>query len=271
MRIWYAADEWIWHHLSLVQPTVPATLSHVKAAAVKGLCERAYAPLIDRAWVVSATERRAMRWLAGVRQVDVVPNGVDADHYAPSPDAMPEPRTAVFWGRLDFEPNIQALEWFCRRIWPAVRRAVPDARFTIIGFKPGPEVYALTGEPGVELMADLPDLRNQVQSRAVVVLPFVSGGGIKNKLLEAAAMGLPIVCTPRTLGGLRAPSAGAVVRATSPDEWVAALSDLWASEERRRRTGTAARSWVTTEHSWRAGVDAALCALSETLRRQRAS
>ena len=256
VRVWYAADEWVWHHLSLVQPLAPATYTHVKAAAVKGLYERAYAPLIDRAWVVSETERRAMRWLAGVRNVDVFPNGVDADHFAPIERSAPEPHTAGFWGRLVFEPNSQGLQWFCDRIWPAVRRAVPDARFTIMGFKPMAELEVLPRHPGIELIANQPDLRAEV--------PFVSGGGIKNKLLEAAAMGMPIVCSPRALAGLRQPSRDGLVRATSADEWVAAMTGLWSDPSRRRRAGAAAREWVKACHSWQAGAAAALHGISAT-------
>jgi hypothetical protein len=98
----------------------------MRPAAVKGLYERAYGPLLDRVWVVSEADRRAMRWVAGARAVDVLPNGVDADYYAPRAAAV-ERETCAFWGRLDFGPNIQALEWFCGRVWPAVRRARPSA------------------------------------------------------------------------------------------------------------------------------------------------
>ncbi|MEO7275687.1 MAG: glycosyltransferase family 4 protein [Vicinamibacterales bacterium] len=262
VRVWYAADEWVWHHLSLVQARVPATYTHVKAAALKGLYERAYAPLVDRAWVVSETERRAMRWLAGVRHVDVFPNGVDADHFAPIAGPAPVPHTAVFWGRLDFEPNIQGLQWFCDRIWPAVRRAVPDARFTILGFKPMAEAEALGRLPGVELIANLPDLRAEVQRRGIVVLPFVSGGGIKNKLLEAAAMALPVVCTPRALNGLRSPSPDGLITATDPQQWVEALTRFWNDPDARARAGAAARAWVVEQHSWAAGARSAMAGLA---------
>ena len=271
VRVWYAADEWIWHHLSLVQPLETATYTHLKTAAVKGLYERAYAPLIDRAWVVSETERRAMRWLAGVRRVDVVPNGVDADFFRPLPGAIPQPRTAVFWGRLDFEPNIQGLEWFCRQVWPAIRQAVPDAGLTVIGFKPGPEVRALAAMPGVTLKGALPDLRAEVQRHAVAVLPFVSGGGIKNKLLEAAAMGMPIVCSPRALMGLRQPLPPAIARPSTPAGWVAALTALWSDDEQRRRDGSATREWVMAAHSWRAAAERAVQGIADTRRGQRTS
>src|SRR5262249_12513757 len=148
-----------------------------------------------------AADRRAMRWVAGVRRLDVVPNGVDADHFCPL-EVAAEPASCTFWGRLDFGPNVQALEWFCRKVWPEIRRRRPDARFVVYGFQPTAPVLALTGRDGIELIPDLPDLRGEVARHAVVVLPFVSGGGIKNKLLEAASMGKAILCSPRACTGL---------------------------------------------------------------------
>ena len=265
VRVWYAADEWVRHHLSLVQWRDRASWHHVRPALVKGLYERVYAPLMDRAWVVSAPEQTAMRRYAGVRQVDIVPNGVDAQHFAPRADAD-LPRSAVFWGRLDFEPNIQGLEWFVATVWPAVRARVPDARLTVIGFNPTNAVDVLCRTPGIELLANLEDLRAEVARREVVTLPFVTGGGIKNKLLEAAAMGKPIVCTPRGAEGLHNVGTGVLRRADSPAEWVAALEALWGSSELRRQQGNDARAWVMAEHSWTHAAKAAVAGIEESLR-----
>ena len=96
LRVWYAADEWAWHHLSQVRLLRPSTWGNVKEAAVKGLYERVYGPLLDRVWVVSETDRRAMRRVAGVGGVDVLPNGVDAEHFTPR-DA-PRRRTLACFG-----------------------------------------------------------------------------------------------------------------------------------------------------------------------------
>ena len=156
-----------------------------------------------------------MRRYAGVRNVDIVPNGVDAQHFAPRAEAD-LPRTAVFWGRLDFEPNIQGLEWFVGNVWPAVRARVPDAGLTVIGFNPTSAVEVLCRTPGIELLPNLEDLRAEVARREVVALPFVTGGGIKNKLLEAAAMGKPIVCTPRGAEGLHNAGADVLQRRARP-------------------------------------------------------
>jgi polysaccharide biosynthesis protein PslH len=253
LRVWYAADEWTWHHLSLLRPGRPDTWEHARQALVKGLYERAYAPILDRVWVVSESDRRAMLRVAGARAVDVIANGVDAAHYHPC-DAPEAERTCVFWGRLDFEPNVQALEWFCRRAWPLVRREAPDARFAIYGFRPSAAVRALACRDGIDLVADMPDLREEVARHQVVVLPFVSGGGIKNKLLEAAAMARPIVCSTRACGGLRGEGPLPVVEAWGGRDWAGALLDLWRDETRRRRLGSEARNWVLAHHSWDAAA-----------------
>ncbi len=134
-RVWYIADEYARHHLTMLKLRDPTTWRHVSDACICAAYEHSYANCYDRAWVVSRDEAIAMRWLGGARAIDVIVNGVDGDRFAPGH----EPRTSrscVFWGRLDSQSNIQALEWFCREVWPSVRRLVPDARFSILGFAP---------------------------------------------------------------------------------------------------------------------------------------
>lgn len=259
--VWYAADEWFLHHMSLVKVAQPATWQHVKSAFIKLLYERAFAPRVDRVWVVSDADRRAaMRW-AGFPRADVLPNGVDTRYFAPaggSHDTMP--RSCVFWGRLDFEPNIDALNWFLGAVWPLVRHQHPDALLRIIGANPGPLAQSWRDVPGVELHTDVPDLRPLLQDMQVAVLPFVSGAGIKNKLLEAAAMAKPVVCTPRTLGGLR--GSPPMTTAGGSAEWSACLHRLWLEPELRASSGNAARKWVVENHAWETSAEAAMDALS---------
>jgi glycosyltransferase involved in cell wall biosynthesis len=260
VRVWYAADEWIWHHLSQMRLRDRSTWPHFRSAAIKGVYERAHARAVDRAWVVSDNERRAMRWLAGIRQVDVLPLGVDSELFQPRQQAV-EPRTAILWGRLDFGPNIQALEWFFANVWPLVRRAAPDARFTIVGFNPGPEVAKLATIGGVTIVPDLPDLRDTVRSHGIVVLPFVSGGGVKNKLLEAAALGMPIVCTPLATQGLRAVGEAPFAVASTPADLSQAILNVWADDRLRLSMGSGSRTWVVRHHSWAATAHTAIAAL----------
>jgi polysaccharide biosynthesis protein PslH len=263
-RVWYAADEWLWHHLSQVKLKDRSSWTEIREGVVKGLYERAYRHRVDRTWVVSSADARAMRWFAGMRGVDILPNGVDGDWYQPTLQAV-EPETAVFWGRLDFGPNIQALQWFCRDVWPLIRARHPRACFTIIGFNPTPAMRALANTPGIRLLPDMPDLRDEVARNAVVVLPFVSGGGIKNKLLEAAAMGKPVVCTPLGASGIRHRGDAPIRFASTAEQFAAAVADLWTDDAKRRALGEAARAWVLEHHTWQATARQALDELSASV------
>ena len=254
-RIWYAADEWLWHHLSLFRLTQRSTWHELRAGFTKAMYERAYASMVDRAWVVTESDRRAMRLVAGIRNVDVIENGVDAAFYSPAATGAMG-NDVVFWGRLDFGPNIQAIEWFVSRVWPLVRARRSSARCTIVGFSPSAEILRLAGSEGIELIADSPDIRPIVAARSVVVLPFVSGGGVKNKLLEAAAMGKPIVASPRATNGLRGNPPLAVVN--TPEEWTAAIVRLWDDARAREEAGCALRRWVVEHHTWDAAARLAL-------------
>ncbi len=257
--VWYAADEWVWHHTSQVSLLKPHTWRELRQALDKGLYERAYRKRLDRVWVVSQHDARAFRWFAGIHNCDVLPNGVDAEHYAPGNEETIA-NSCVFWGRLDFGPNVQALEWFVQRVWPRVRSRCSSARFDVFGFQPTADVITLCNADGVTLTPDNPDIRSEVRRRQVVVLPFSSGGGIKNKLLEAAAMAMPVVCTPRVVAGLN----GAPPFPTPKSAGVFAdeMLSLFADESRRRTLGAAGRDWVMEHHTWAAAAKIAGTGLS---------
>lgn len=262
VRVWYAADEWVWHHLSVFRWTDPSTWGHVKSAMITGLYEYSFRRVVDRAWVVSEADRVSMRLFAGIKEVDVIPNGVDTDHYKPL-SQQPLDKSCTFWGRLDFEPNIQALQWFCKNVWPAVRERHADARFRIFGCQPVEEIQRLASVPGISLEANLPDLRPEIDRSQIVVLPFQSGGGVKNKLLEAASMAKPIVCSARACNGLVLPEESPLVVADRAADWVHALSRLWSDEPARASLGRAARSWVTQMHSWEHAADSAAAGIEQ--------
>ena len=259
IRVWYAADEWALHHVSMMRLRGGHLISNARGVVIKGLYERAHRKVIDRAWVVTEKDRAAMKLVAGIEHVDVVPNGVDADFFKPGSEPVEE-RTAVFWGRLDFGPNVQALDWFCRRVWPRIRSASPEARFKIVGFQPAPEVRALASQPGITIEANVRDLRPVVRRQALAVLPLVSGAGIKNKLLEAAAMGLPVVCTPLATLGLRGEPP--VLSASSAAGFADTVLKMWGDSQARAGWSKAIREWVIANHSWRAAAEAAMAALN---------
>lgn len=259
-RVWYAADEWLWHHVSQVKLTERGSWHHVTDGIIKGLYERAYRGVVDVTWVVSEADRRAMQAIAGMRSVAVVPNGVDTDFFHPQ-QVREVPNSAIFWGRLDFGPNVDALTWFSREIWTELRRLQPDATFTIIGYEPSEQILRLASQDGIEIKPNVPDLRLEACRHAITVLPFVSGGGIKNKLLEAAALQRPIVCSPTAARGLSYGAGEPFVLASSRSEWMGVVRQLWADQSSRDRLGATAREWVKEHHSWTAAAESAVNSL----------
>ncbi len=260
-RIWYAADEWVLHHLSQVFIRTPSTWHHARAALIKGLYERAFASRVDRVWVVSERDARAIRWVMRTQSVDLIVNGVDAEHFAPKA-VQTKPFSCVFWGRLDFGPNVDAIRWFAKNVWPTIRNRFPQASFTVYGFNPTEEVDELARQGDFQVIPNLPDIRDEVSRHEIVVLPFVSGAGIKNKFLEAAAMGKPIVVSPSAIKGVPFTEKAPCKIVSTSDQWLEVLTALWQDEARRRELGDQSRRWATQHATWNAAACEAIKGLT---------
>lgn len=256
-RVWYAADEPASFQLScLRREPVARWPDRLHRAAMHLLNERLFAPRLDAAIGVSPLDTALLRWLGGVPRVRTIRNGVDLNHYTPGEGAV-VPRSLVFWGSMDFEPNVDAVRWFAGAVWPTLHERWPDATWRIVGRSPTEAVRRLTRQAGVEVTGAVADVRPFARSAAATVLPMRCGGGIKNKLLEAAAMGRPIVASPRAVRGLDAPP---VVTCGSPAAWVRAIERVWQDPAHAATLGAQARRWVAQHHAWH-GAAAELAAL----------
>jgi polysaccharide biosynthesis protein PslH len=261
-RVWYAADEWVLHHLTQFSPFRRNTWGHVRDAAIKGVYERAFANRVDRVWVVSKRDALATRMVMHRPSVDIIVNGVDANHFAPQPQEE-FPLSCVFWGRLDFGPNIDAVRWFAKYVWPQVKARFPAARFGLFGFQPGSEIEELAAANDIELRCNMPDIRSEISKYQVVVLPFVSGAGIKNKLLEAAALSRPILASRVAMNGVERFGSQPCRIAQTPKAWVEQLEELWSQARLRSELGTVARDWVMEHYTWNAAAELAVEKLSK--------
>ncbi len=253
-RIWYAADEWLLHHWSQVKLTKPATWSETKAGLIKGLYEYAFTRCTDRVWVVSGKDAEVVRWVMPRSSVDVIANGVDANHFDPGAvnvaASIQDSEGLVFWGRLDFGPNLDAIEWFCEKVWTPLRRVRPEIQWTVYGFQAGLKVERLAEKYRFNLVPDLPDLRSEILKHRLVVLPFISGAGIKNKFLEAAALARPIVASKRALNGVDLKGGRPCLVASNADQWVRHILWLMDDSDERSGLGGQAREWVRKNYSW---------------------
>ena len=151
---------------------------------------------------VSDNDARLMRQQYCAARVDVVDNGVDANYFQPSGTVRDRTRL-LFLGSLDWRPNLDAVEMLLDRVFPQVLAQEPLARLAIVGRKPPRHlVERIRTSPGVELHADVPDVRPFLHECGLMVVPLRIGGGSRLKIIEAAAVELPVVSTQIGAEGL---------------------------------------------------------------------
>jgi glycosyltransferase involved in cell wall biosynthesis len=157
---------------------------------------------VRRVVFVSEADANLAREWFGVSNGAVVDNGVDVAGFG-SVRPSPGSRSILYLGSLDWRPNLDAVELLLDDIFPRVRAALPDAKLVIVGRKP-PEglVRRVEKSAGVELHADVPDVKPYLASSGVMAVPLRIGGGSRLKILEALACGLPVVSTAVGAEGL---------------------------------------------------------------------
>jgi len=159
-------------------------------------CERATAAAATSTVAVSPDDAELFRNRFAAERVDVVDNGVDTAYFRPTPEVPRDPYRVVFVGSLDWRPNLDAIDILLNEIWPKVLRAQPRAALSIVGRKPPDALRrAVADRPGVELHADVPDVRPFLAASGLLAVPLRVGGGSRLKILEALATGLPVVST----------------------------------------------------------------------------
>jgi glycosyltransferase involved in cell wall biosynthesis len=230
---------------------LPRTGARRARAALASRIERRAMEPYDITTTVGSADLETLRELRPDRRVELVPNGVDAATFQPLPDVAEDPATIVFSGAMSFPPNVAAAEFLVREILPLVQASVPDARVVIAGRDPIAAVQALAG-PRVEVTGRVPDLRPYLARATVVASPMVSGSGVKNKVLEAMAMGRPLAGTPLAVEGLDVEPGLHVAVGEGAEGMARQIVALLGDADARRRMGQAARERVAQRYTWEA-------------------
>lgn len=182
---------------------------------------------------VSEYDRSEMLKLAPGCSITVVPTGVDTQQYQIAPSASGRPPLIVFTGSMDWEPNVDAVEYFCSEIWPLVVAAFPDARFQIVGRNPHSRVRRLAAS-SIEVTGTVPSVIDHLRSATVVVVPLRIGGGTRLKIFEAMAMAKAVVSTSIGAEGLDVTNGRDMLIADDAQSFADAILKLLRDPEMRR-------------------------------------
>ena len=217
--------------------------------------------------LVSDAEAAVLRSALGIDPGNVygLSNGVDSDYFDPlasfpartSPPlhSSPAPPSAtvfrlVFIGALNYHPNVDGLRWFAAEVWPTLCQRFPGITLAVVGRNPNAQVRSLDRIEGIHVIGPVDDVRPHVAAADAVVAPLRIARGIQNKVLEAMAMGKPVIATAEAVEGIEATVGRDLIIAGTAEEWVDAFKQLAEQPELSKRYGAAARKLVLDRYNW---------------------
>lgn len=210
--------------------------------------EPRYAERFDRCVAMSEVDRRLLTMSNPRLKVDIVPNGVDTKLYQPLPFEDMRPAVLVI-GSMGYPPNADGAIWFCNDILPHIRRILSDVQVWIVGTSPPPEVVKLSGD-GVHVTGRVEDVVPYYRRTSVSVIPLRAGGGTRLKILEAMALGRPVVSTSIGCEGLDLVDGQHLLIADDPEQFAEKTVRLLTDRELYERIAAEGRQLTVTRYDW---------------------
>lgn len=207
--------------------------------------------LFDVATVAWRGEVESLQEMAAGRRrrVHVIPNGVDCA--LNQPDRLQRrPNTLVFNGSLAYRANYDAMRWFLAEVHPLIKMQQPAVSLTITGALEGVDLDGLALDESVHLAGYVADVRSPVAEATAAIAPIRQGGGTRLKILEAMALGTPVVATTKGAEGLEVKTGEHLLLADTPQAFAQAVLTLLDDPELRRRLAENARRLVEANYDW---------------------
>jgi glycosyltransferase involved in cell wall biosynthesis len=200
--------------------------------------------------MVSEEDRRACEQLPGQQTpIAVIRNGVDCAHNCLGL-ADVRPNTLIYNGALTYRANYDAMQYFLAEIYPRIRQALPEVALSITGSTQGLDLSSLHLDGSVHLTGYVEDVRLPVAGSAVCVVPLRQGGGTRLKILEAMALGTPVVATSKGAEGLDVVDGEHLLVADDPAAFSEATLRLLRDAALRARLAHNARALVEAKYDW---------------------
>jgi len=227
----------------------PLSLGYTLEGNKMSWAEKRLARRFDLCTATTRAEWQTLQDYGTGADTDWFPNGVDAQFFSPA-DGTYDPDTVSFIGRMDYYPNQECMQRFCKAVWPLLRARRAGIKLLIVGADPSPAIRALGELPGVTVTGSVPDVRPYIRGSALMVAPLAIARGTQNKILEAMAMGVPVVTSSAAAGGVDAEATRHLLVADAPEEIAAAILRVLENPVERERLASAGRARMLSHHAW---------------------
>ncbi|MDW8334423.1 MAG: glycosyltransferase family 4 protein [Bacteroidia bacterium] len=201
--------------------------------------ERENLTLFDGLVAISSTDESEFLRMGFRGETTVVPATVDLRRFSPQTPKV-GCRSVGFLGSLDWKPNVEGLLWFVDEIWPRVRERMPEAQFHVAGRNPSKDLAARLNRPGVVFYGRVEDAAEFLDRFNVTVVPLLSGGGMRVKIVEQMALGKAVISTRVGAEGVEARDGVEICLADEPHSFAERIRELIADEQRTQTIGAAA-------------------------------
>jgi glycosyltransferase involved in cell wall biosynthesis len=229
----------LWQRMATTESHPLRRLAYALESARMSRYERRTLARFHHIIAVSEHDRQQMLKMEPGCEITVVPTGVDTQQFQVAPASSATPPRIVFTGSMDWEPNIDAVEFFCGQIWPRILAEFPNAIFQIVGRNPFAKVQRLASQ-SVQVTGTVPSVTDYLRGATVVVVPLRIGGGTRLKIYEAMAMGKALVSTSIGAEGLSFENGRDLLLADDASSFAEAILLLLRDAQVRRRIEQAA-------------------------------
>jgi len=207
-------------------------------------------PEFNKCLVVSEQDRAILEVRMRSNNIDIVPNGVDTGYFYPQQTGI-KPLSLIYTGEIGWHPNTDAVIYFAREIFPLIKKKVADASFYVVGNNPSSEVLKLAEkDKSIIVTGFVEDIRSYIAQSEVFVVPLRIGSGTRLKILEAMAMGKPVVSTSIGCEGIGVSHGKNIIVADGPEEFTDKVIELFNNQELKAKLALSARKLVEEKYSW---------------------
>lgn len=213
---------------------------------------KAYEPILNQFEQTLVCSREDKSWLEtqqNINNVAILPNGVDTSTYHSEAHNYSNNTTILFTGNMDYAPNVDAVQYFAKEIFPLILEKHPQVQFVIAGQRPVDAVKALENHK-IIVTGFVPNLREWYKEAAIVVAPLRFGAGTQNKVLEAMAMAVPVVSMNVGFQGLNIDSGEGVILAMDTLPFADACIRLLSNQSLRQEVGEAGKQVILSQFDW---------------------
>ena len=220
---------------------------------------------LDRVILLSQEDKQNLQTFFPKANFSFIPTGVDIKHFSFVHSDRPKSKRLIYIGHYPHYPNEDAVIYFIKKIFPYIRKMIPEVEFLVVGSGPTERLRSISNQPNIRLIPDVENVWPYLRESAVFVNPIRISAGIKGKVLEAMATGIPVVSTKAGASGICANNGTQILIADKPLAFAQTVIKLLKNNALYSEIARNARHLVEDRYDWQNIAQSLVQAYEQTI------